>query len=128
MARTCDKRQQITAALTRVRIQLQDQILLLRRNLNVAQHILESVRNHSWEWMSVAAGFGWLLSRLPTRKEKIYIHSSIPEELKSSRNGPLGQLWKAAWVISKPLIAAYLAKKLAKKANIPGSKRSVEHG
>jgi hypothetical protein len=123
MARTCDKTQQITAALTGVRIQLRDQILLLQRKFNFAQHILESVRNRPWDWMSVAAGFGWLLSRLPTRKEKIYIPSSSPERSKSSRQGPLGQLSKAAWAISKPLIAAYIAKKLAKKANIPGRKR-----
>ena len=122
MAGTCDKRQQIAAALTRVRIQLQDQILLLQRKFNFGQHFLEPVRHHPWEWMGVAAGFGWLLSRLPSRKEKIYIHDASPEQLKSSRNEPLGQLWKAAWAISKPLIAAYLAKKLAEKANIPGRK------
>jgi len=123
MAGTCDKRQQIAAALTGVRIQLQDQILLLQRKFSFGQHFLESVRDHPWEWMGVAAGFGWLLSRFPTRKEKIYIHDSSPEQLKSSRNGPLGQLWKAAWAISKPLFAAYFAKKLAGKANIPGRKR-----
>jgi hypothetical protein len=123
MAGTCDKRQQIAAALTGVRIQLQDQILLLQRNINVGEHVLESVRNHPWEWTSVAAGFGWLLSRLPARKEKIYVHDSGPERPKGSRKGPLGQLWKAAWAISKPLFAAYFAKKLAEKANIPGRKR-----
>ena len=121
MAGTCDKRQQIAAALTGVRIKLQDQILLLQRKFSFGQHFLESVRHHPWEWTGVAAGFGWLLSRLPARTEKIYIHDS--SLLKSSRNGPLGQLWKAAWVISKPLFAAYLAKKLAEKANIPGRKR-----
>jgi hypothetical protein len=122
MAGIPDKKQKITAALAGVRIQLQNELLLLRRDLNVGRHILESIRNHPWEWISNAAIFGWLLSRLPARKKKIYIYSSSQEQVKSHGNGPLGKLWKGAWNISKPLIAAYLAKKLAEKAKIPGSK------
>jgi hypothetical protein len=97
-------------------------VLLLRRKLNVGRHILESIRSDPWEWMSLAAGCGWLLSRLPARKKKIYIYGSSPEQVKSSRNGPIGKLWKGAWAISKPLIATYLATKLAEKAKIPSSK------
>ena len=119
MAGTHDKKQQIRAALTEVRIQLQTQLLLLRRNLNVGHFILESIRNHPWEWISGAAIFGWLLSRVPVRKKRIYIHSS---QVKSHSNGPLGKLWKGAWKMSKPLMAAYLAKKLMEKAKISGSK------
>jgi hypothetical protein len=122
MAGIPDKKQKITAALAGVRIQLQNELLLLRRDLNVGPHILESIRNHPWEWMSNAAIFGWLLSRLPARKKKIYIYSSSREQVKSHGNGPLGKLWQGAWNISKPLIAAYLAKKLAEKAKIAGSK------
>jgi len=97
-------------------------LLLLRRNLNVGHHILESIRNHSWQWISSAAIFGWLLSRLPVRKKKIYVYGSNQEQVKSHRKGPLDKLWKEAWKISKPLMAAYLAKKLAEKASVPGSK------
>jgi hypothetical protein len=122
MAGTHDKKQQITDSLAGVRIQLQDELLLLRRKLNVGHHILESIRNHPWEWISSAAIFGWLLSRVPVRKKRIYIYSSSQERVKSQGDGPLGKLWKAVWNISKPLIAAYLAKKLAEKAKIPGSK------
>jgi hypothetical protein len=76
MAETHHKKQQITAALAGVRIQLQNELSLLGRKLNVGQHILESIRNHPWEWFSSAAIFGWLLSRIPARKKRIYIHSS----------------------------------------------------
>jgi hypothetical protein len=122
MAGTHHKKQQITAALAGVRIQLQNELLLLRHNLNVGHHILESIRNHPWEWMSSAAIFGWLLSRVPARKKRIYIYSSSQEQVKSHGKGPLAKLWKGSWNISKPLIAAYLAKKLAEKAKMPGSK------
>jgi hypothetical protein len=75
MAGTHDKKQQITAALAEVRIQLQNELLLLRRNLNIRHYILESIRNHPWEWISSASIFGWILSRVPVRKKRIYIHS-----------------------------------------------------
>jgi hypothetical protein len=45
MAGTPDKKQQLTAALAGVRIQLLNELLLLRRSLNFGQHILESLRN-----------------------------------------------------------------------------------
>jgi hypothetical protein len=122
MAGTPDKKQQITAALAGGRIQLQNELLLLRRNFNVGDHILESIRNHPWEWISSAAIFGWLLSRVPVRKKRIYIYSSSQEQVKSHGNGALGKLWKGAWKSSKPLIAAYLAKRLMEKAKMPGSK------
>jgi hypothetical protein len=73
MAGTHHKKQQITAALAGVRIQLQNELLLLRHNLNVGHHILESIRNHPWEWMSSAAIFGWLLSRVPARKKDLHL-------------------------------------------------------
>jgi hypothetical protein len=122
MAGPHHKKQQITAALAGVRIQLQIEWLLLRGNLNVGHHIRESMRNHPWEWISGAAIFGWLLSRVPVRKKRIYIYRSSQEQVKSHGNRPLGKLWKGAWKSFKPLIATYFAKKLAEKAKMPGSK------
>ena len=122
MVGTHDKKQRIIADLGGVRIQVQDQMFPLWRKLNVGRHLLESIRSHPWKWTSLAAGFGWLLSRLPARKKKIYIYSSSPEQVKSSRHGPISKLWKGAWAVSKPLIATYLAKQLAEKAKIPRSK------
>jgi hypothetical protein len=119
MAGTHHKKQRITAALGGVRIQLQNELLLLRRKLNVGHQILQSIRNHPWEWMSVTAIFGWLLSRVSVRKRRIYIYSSSQEQVKSHGNGPLANLWKGTWKSSKPLIAAYLAKKLAEQRRCP---------
>jgi hypothetical protein len=86
MAETPDKKQ-VTATLAEVRIRLQNELLLLRRNLNVGHHILESIRKHPWEWASCAALFGWLLSRVPVRKKRIYVYGSSQEQVKSHRNG-----------------------------------------
>lgn len=43
MAGTQDKKQRITADLAAVRIQVQNELLLLRRNLDVGRHVLEWV-------------------------------------------------------------------------------------
>jgi hypothetical protein len=75
MAETHYKKQQITAALTALRVQVQNEASFLRRRLEMKQHVLESIRSHPWEWASCAAIAGWLLSRIPARKKKIYIES-----------------------------------------------------
>src|ERR1700693_6570936 len=122
MAETHHKKQQITAALTDLRIQMENEVARLRRTLDMKQIILQSIKNHPWEWASCAALFGWLLSRLPARKKRIYIDSSSQKPVKRRDAGPLGKLWREVWQFSKPMIAAYLAKLLAENAKSPESK------
>jgi hypothetical protein len=72
--------------------------------------------------MSAAAIFGWLLSRLPARKKKIYIHTAASEKRREPSSGFVFQVWKGVWSMAKPLVVAYLTKKIAEKAKIPGAK------
>jgi hypothetical protein len=72
--------------------------------------------------MSMAAIFGWLLSRLPARKKKIYINASDSEKVKRRGIGLSGHIWKGAWSIAKPVITAYLTTRIAEKIKIPGAK------
>ena len=99
-------------------MQVQNEISHLRRILDMKQHILGSIKNHPWEWASCAGVFGLLLSRLPARKKRIYINSSSQKPVKR----PLGKLWREAWKISKPLIAAYVVKLMTEQAKAPESK------
>src|SRR5580693_3771138 len=117
MAETHHKKQQIAATLTALRIQVQNEASLLRRKLDMKQHFLESIKNHPWEWASCAAIFGWLLSRIPARKKRIYIDNSSQKPVKRRDKGPLGKLWREVWQFSKPMIAAYLAKLLRSRLN-----------
>ena len=116
MAETHHKKQQITAALTALSIQVQNEASLLRRKLDMKQHFLESIKNHPWEVASCAAIAGWLLSRIPARKKRVYIDSFSQKRVKRRDTGPLGKLWREVWQFSKPMIAAYLAKLLAEHA------------
>ncbi len=72
--------------------------------------------------MSAAAIFGWLLSRLPARKKKIYIHTAGSEKRREPSGGFVFQIWRGVWSMAKPLVVAYLTKKIAEKAKIPGAK------
>jgi hypothetical protein len=92
-------------------------MFLLWRKLNVGRHLLESIRSHPWEWTSLAAGFGWLLSRLPARKKKIYVYTN-QEQVKGQGEKVLRKIWESVWRASKPLIAAYAAKKVAEKSSL----------
>src|ERR1700722_12611415 len=119
MAETPHQKQQITNALTALRIQVQNEASLLRHKLDMKQHFLESIKNHPWEWASCAAIFGWLLSRIPARKKRVYIDSSSQKPVKHRDKGPLRKLWREVWQFAKPVIAAYLAKLLAENAKSP---------
>jgi hypothetical protein len=68
---------------------------------------------------SCAAIVGWLLSRIPARKQRIYIGSVSQKPVKRRDKGPLGKLWREVWQFSKPVIAAYLAQQLAEHAKSP---------
>ena len=122
MADTQDDRKRITEELGLKRVELSNQSLLVRRNLDVGRRMSDSLRNHPWGWISLAAIFGWLLSRLPARKKKIYIHAPNSTKRRNYKDGLLLSTWKGVWSIARPLITAYLTKKIAQKAKIPGAK------
>ena len=121
MADPQDERKRIAAELARMRVELSNQSLLVRRDLDVGRRMSESVRRHSWGWMSVAAIFGWLLSRLPARKKKIYVAANSDKKV-NYHEGFMVQVWKGIWSIAKPIVVAYATKKIAEKAKIPGAK------
>ena len=121
MADPQDERKRIAAELARMRVELSNQSLLVRRDLDVGRRMSESLRKHSWGWMSVAAIFGWLLSRLPARKKKIYVAANSDKKV-SYHEGFMVQVWKGIWSIAKPIVVAYVTKQIAEKAKIPGAK------
>jgi hypothetical protein len=122
MADPQGERERIAAQLARMRVQLSQQSLLVGRDLDVGRRMSDSLRKDSWGWMSVAAIFGWLLSRLPARKKKIYVQAANSEKRVSHHEGFVVQVWKGLWSIAKPLVVAYVTKKIAEKAKIPGTK------
>ena len=79
-------------------------------------------------WMIVAAIIGWILSGLPTRKQKIYIRSSDPikSEKRPGGGGLLRPLWNGGWAITKPPLAAYWTKNDCGKGEFQDANSVVE--
>ena len=118
MAEAQHTEQRLTEELADTRARLSERLLLLRRDLDVGRHVVRSTEDHPFEWITVAFMVGWLLSRLPARKQKFY-YSLDREQGKVRSNKKKNKLWKMVWNTSKPVIAAYLAKKLAQKLKAP---------
>jgi hypothetical protein len=121
MAEPKDEKQRISLELSRTRAKLSEETLLLRQDLDLNRKLANSIRQHSWAWMSLAAAFGWILSRLPARKKKVYIHSA-GQQKERSRGGVLKFLWNGVWSVGQPVLTAYLTRVIAQKAKVPGSK------
>jgi len=123
MVETRHTEQRLSEELVNTGAHLRDRLLLLRRDLDIGRHIVRSTEDHPFEWITVAFMIGWFLSRLPARKQKFY-YSLDREQGKVRGNKQKNKLWKMVWNTSKPVIAAYLAKKLAQKLKTPSEGRA----
>jgi hypothetical protein len=120
MAESHDERHRLVEQLAGIRLDINRQTALVREDLDFNRHVTRSIQKHTWGWVSFAAIFGWLLSRLPARKKKIYIHTAStdgkpPKAKKGLRAGLILLAWNAAWSIGKPLITSYLTRKFEAK-------------
>jgi hypothetical protein len=122
MAETHHKKKQITAALTALRIQMQNEASLLRRKLDTKQRFLESIKIIRGNGPAAQPFSAGCCLAFLARKKRIYIDSSSEKPVKRRDKGLLRKLWRKAWQFSKPMIAAYLAKLLAENAKVPQRK------
>ena len=123
MAQSYENKQQIAAAISANRVELQRGALLVRHNLDLRSFLLESQKKHLSIWLSLGAIFGWILSRLPAKKVKIRVLSSDPRNVakRSNGGGVLKLVRDGGWSIGKPLLAEYLTRKILKTARIRGA-------
>src|SRR5579859_1767331 len=115
MASVNDAKHRIIEELERTRGDLSGATGELRDQLNFQRRLSVAYHRHQWTWLSVVALFGWVLARLPSRKKKIYIEKGGARVRRSSHGLAsviAGQLWSVAWSIAKPLVTAYLTKKM----------------
>ncbi|MBV8814750.1 MAG: hypothetical protein JO271_09680 [Verrucomicrobia bacterium] len=116
MAQVNDAKRRVIEEIAKTRTELSGATSVVKEQLNFPQRFTVVLRKYSWTWMGLAAVAGWILSRLPSRKKKIYIQAG-----KRVRRGKgfastvAGQLWSLAWSLTKPAITAYLTKKMSQK-------------
>ena len=118
MAPVDDPKRRIIEELERTRGDLAGATVELRGQLNFQRRFSIVWQQHRWAWLSVAALFGWVLSRLPRRTKKIYLEKGgarVRPPRKTVAGNIAGQLWSVAWSVAKPMVVAYLTKRMTKK-------------
>jgi hypothetical protein len=85
----------------------------LKQKFNVPQRIGQSYRKHQTAWLASAALFGFLLTRLPSRKKVVYVERSTGNTLGPA--GKLGKAWglfKVVAGLARPIITAVAGQRL----------------
>ena len=95
MVGTHHKRQRIIADLGGVRIQVQDQMLLLRRKLDVGRHLLEDSES-SLGMDESRRGFRVAPVSLTRPQKKIYVYTN-QEQVKGQGEKVLSKIWESVW-------------------------------
>ena len=118
MAKDEDAKRRLINEIAEARLGISGTSAIVTEQLNIPARVSATFRRYSWGWMSIAAIVGWLLARLPFRRKKIYLEAGsrrrLREEKKAERKRDLGWLiWDGVWSIAKPLLTAYIGRKLA---------------
>jgi hypothetical protein len=130
MAKEQDAKRRIIEELAATRLELSAAGSIVKAQVNIPARVSASLRQHSWSWISLAAIVGWILSRLPGRRKKIYLDGPGRDRLKggkarSVRRRDLGwMIWDGAWTLAKPLLTAYLGRKLAQATGDPNWRKT----
>ena len=84
----------IVAELAAARARLSETGEALRRSLDVTARAKESFKRHKPAWLSGAAIFGFILSKLPSRKKTVFVEKATGKVLGAA--GKLGAIFSAA--------------------------------
>ena len=130
MAKDEDPKRRIVSELAEARLELASTAASVKGRLDIPARLSASFRRNSWSWVSLAALVGWVLARLPFRKKKIYLEAGSHRHLRGAEK-PAGRkrdlawmVWDGVWSLAKPLLTAYLGRKLAQTTgNVDWRKR-----
>jgi hypothetical protein len=118
MATDEDPKRRIMSELAEARLGLASTAAIVKDRLDIPARLSASFRRNSWSWVSLAAIVGWVLARLPFRRKKTYLEAGS-RRLKGGEK-PAGRkrdlawmIWDGVWSLAKPLLTAYLGRKLA---------------
>jgi len=101
----------------------------IKRGASVSSRLQRSATGHPSIWMAGAASFGWLLSRIPARKKRIYIDNVGQKKIRRGFFAALILgLIKIVADVAKPTIIAFASKKIADSLALTSKvqKRAIE--
>jgi hypothetical protein len=88
----------------------------ISRGANIPVHLKESVRRNKTAWLAAAVLGGWLLSRLPPRRKKVYVDRDDRTIKTAKKTGLLLGLSRLALPLIKPAVMAFVTEKVAEAA------------
>jgi len=109
-----DVKIELAAELERARTALGHNIGALRHDLNVGSHLKHSFHRNKAAYIGGATVFGLLLSKLPTRKKKIYVETKPKQGKRAIEEAEKAGIWlvilQALFKIFRPAITSFLTK------------------
>jgi len=104
---------ELAADLERARARLARNFGALRRDLDVGTHLKHSFHENKAAYIGGATLFGLLLSKLPTRKKKVYVEKKSREGIKDvEKAGIWLVLLQFLFNTFRPLITSLLTKQV----------------
>lgn len=119
-----DRKAQLAAELNRARSGMVVGWDGLREDLNLPAHFKAAVGRHKTFWLSGAAIIGWVLAKLPSRKQKVYLDRHNKKQIRQVGSaGLLLGLLKLIFSLARPALTAFATKKLA---DVAQTKEKIE--
>lgn len=101
----------------------------IRQAASLSRRLRKSTSGHPSIWMAGAASLGWLLSRIPARKKRIYVDSLGDKKVRRGFFAALIiGLLKIGADLAKPAVIAFASKKVADSLALTSKvqKRAIE--
>ena len=122
MAEPTKDKSSLTDRLEEDRLRMAVEVNELKKEYDLVSRIKASVKKEPWGWVLGALLTGFLISRLPARRKKVYIPIDSFER-KETRNRAFSRSKKgkerairSVWSLIKPIITAYIGKEIYQRA------------
>lgn len=123
------RKSEIMARIAATRPQMARHYAGVKRGVSVSRRLQRSTGSHPSIWMAGAASLGWLLSRIPARKKKIYVDSLGDKKVRRGFfTAIVITLLKITADLAKPAVIAFASKKVADSLALTSKvqKRAIE--
>ena len=117
MAEPSHLKVELSADLDRARARIARNFTALCGDLDVPRHLKSSFTRNKGAFIGGATVLGFLISKLPSRKKKVFIDRKSKERVKEVEKAGLGLLaLKLAMNAAKPALVSFATKKIAEIA------------
>jgi hypothetical protein len=129
MAGPIEDKGSLTERLEEDRQRMAAQVSELKKDYNVPRRMRVSIQKNPWPWIMGALLGGFLLSRLPARRKKVYLwpdpkRQKLREVHLSSSDDDRPPTANKLWSLAKPIISTYVGRQIYKRVRQMNESRS----